>query len=264
MRHLHTFKQHFALFESIQIEEIPADDYSSEAVPALPFNSEIKEDRENFLKKLVFICKKLGVNPEWMMINIHGESGFDPKATAPNGAVGLIQWVKKYIGNYLDPVSKKPLTSEDVRKMSGLEQLDMVYAYYKNMMESVGISEFQKPGDFFAITFFPAVINKPDNYVFPEWAVSANKAYFAKFGGTTKADYYNYCDKLVSDPQKAKDKLDNFDLEGFFGKISGAGDESYFASLGKEFGDLINKIFLNAPGPLDSPADQKPETFPQG
>lgn len=216
MRHIYNFNQFELLNEGIEVEKIGQENFSNETVPSLPFSSVIKDDKEKFLKKLTYISKQLGVKPEWFMLVIQQESGFNPQAVNSNGgATGLIQFMPRTIKEY--EIDGKSLSTDDLMKMSALDQLDIVYSYYKQGMKIAGLQKIEKPGDFFAITFWPALVKLPDTYVFPDYVVEANKGLFAKIGGTTKKDYYNYYDKLLKDPanlENAVKQLGNVKLTG--------------------------------------------------
>ena len=244
--------------ESVEVNPIEEEQYASETVPNLPFNSEIKGEKENFLKKLTYICKQLNCKPEWMMINIENESGFKPDVTNANGgATGLIQFMPNTISGYTNPETHQPMTTDDLKKMSAVQQLDVVYAYYKSCMKTEGISSFNRPGDFFGITFFPNIVKESDDFQFPQKAVAQNKGLFARMGGTTKKDYYNYCDKIVGDPQGMKNAISGFDQEGFFGKSSGA-NKDFFQSMVDELGGLVGSILSTNPGIMDDKGGKEP------
>lgn len=248
MKYIHDFKGYHSINENVQVEEIPERSYAGETVPNLPFNGELKGERDKFMKKLTYICKKLNAKPEWMMINIAGESGFNPAAVNPNGgATGLIQFMPKTIAAYNDSHTNKALTTNDLKKMSALQQLDVVYAYYKQCMKEQGINSFTRPGDFFGLTFYPKIVKEPDTFKFPPNAVEQNKGFFARIGGITKADYYRYCQKIVDNPMEMRKSIKNFDSEGFFGQRSGA-DVDFFTGLTQELASLVGDILTNNPG----------------
>jgi len=263
MKYLHDFNTYLILNEAVSVEPIEAEQYANETVPNLPFNGDIKDGKEDFLKKLTYVCKQINCKPEWMMINIAGESGFKPDAVNPNGgATGLIQFMPKTISGYANPETHQPMTTDDLKKMSAVQQLDVVQAYYKECMKEIGISGFNKPGDFFGITFFPKIVKEGDDYQFPQNAVDQNKALFAKIGGTTKKAYYDYCDRLVNGPVAMKNSISNFDQEGFFGAKSGA-NKDFFQSMVDELGGLVGNILSSNPGIADDKGDKpaaKPET----
>ncbi len=216
MRHLYNFIQFQHLNESIEVEKIEPEKYSNETVTSLPFSGQVKDDKEKFLKKLTYISKQLGAKPEWFMLVMQQESGFNPQATNSNGgATGLIQFMPSTIKQYA--INGKALSTDDLRKMSAIDQLDVVYAYYKAGMKSAGLTNFTIPGDFFAITFYPNLVKMDDSYTFPDRVIEDNKGLFAKIGGTTKKDYYAYYDKFVKDPaniENAVKQMGNVKITG--------------------------------------------------
>lgn len=246
MRHIYNFTQFSSLNESIEVEKIEPEKYSNETVPSLPFNTQIKDDKENFLKKLTYISKQLGVKPEWFMVLMQGESGFNPQATNSNGgATGLIQFMPKTIKDYA--INGRSLSTDDLRKMSSLDQLDIVYAYYKAGMKMVGLSKFETPGDFFAITFYPKLVKVSDSFVFPDNVVQQNKGLFAKIGGTTKKDYYEFYEKLVKDPANIENAVKQFDNVKITGTPS-PDNLGIFDQMLKELGDeVVSAVVSKSP-----------------
>ena len=251
MKHLINFNQYSRLNEAVEVEVINPADYEKETVPALPYSNEIKSDKEKFLKKITYISKKLNADPKWLMIIISGESGFRPDATNANGgATGLIQFMPSVIKGYLDPKTKEPLNTDQLKKMSALDQLDVVYAYYKQWMSILKIQKFNLPGDFFGVTFYPKVVTEGMDFKFPQNVVNQNKSYFARIGGITKKAYYDYCQKLANDPESMKAAISSFDKEGFQGEGSGATSspslmgaaDSEESGLGKIVGGVLKDI----------------------
>ena len=226
MRHLNNFKRFSVLLEKYQVEPIGENLYSQETVPDLPFKEGVSGEKENFLKKIKYIAKKLGIKPEWLMIAIHNESGFDPHISNKiSNATGLIQFMPSTIVKYLHPDTKNTMTIEDLKRMSAIDQLDIVYEYLKQAKKGVGMTEsqeMQRAGDFFSLIFYPKLVKSPDSFQFPDNVVRDNKGLFNRIGGTTKAAYYKYCDRIVQDPTGVAKSIDNFENEGYFGKDSGA------------------------------------------
>lgn len=67
-------------------------------------------------------------------------------------------------------IDGKKYTMSKMRSMSNIEQLDLVYKYYKKFKGK--IDSFEK---LYLITFYPAAIGKPDNYIIGS-EVSAQRA----------------------------------------------------------------------------------------
>ena len=108
----------------------------------------------DFNNKLEKVAGSLGVSSKDLMAIFKLESGVNPAAVNPmSGATGLIQFM---------PNTARSLgtSTEELKKMSAVEQLDFVYKYFK--MTGVGDG---KLGDLYLAVFMPAHIGKPDDTV---------------------------------------------------------------------------------------------------
>lgn len=121
------------------------------------------EDPRTFTIKLQEICKKLQIeNYVWLLLVMWKESRINPKArNSESKATGLIQFMPSTAKEY-------GLTVDDIRNMNEIEQLDLVYKYYKNFT-----GRLKTVQDVYAVTFFPAAIGKEDDYVLKTKNVSA-------------------------------------------------------------------------------------------
>lgn len=133
------------------------------------------ESRDAFIAKVASISAKLGINPNWLMVVMHNESGInaqivnkqkgdssDPYTRSAYRATGLIQFMPStaiWLGT----------TTQALYKMTNLEQLDYVYKYYKGFAGKIK-SYF----DLYMITFFPVAVGKPDDFVIQSKSVSAS------------------------------------------------------------------------------------------
>jgi len=122
---------------------------------ALIFENYVKYNKDQFVAKVRNIASKLFIDPNWLMAVMYKESGL--KHTAVNkmgGATGLIQFM---------PSTAKGLgtTTANLLSMSNVEQLDYVYAYFKPYKYKI----LSYP-DLYLITFFPAALSKPIDYIF--------------------------------------------------------------------------------------------------
>ena len=111
-----------------------------------------------FTQKLRQISNSLQVNPLDLLkvMSFETKQTIDPSITNRIGATGLIQFMPKtaeYIGT----------TTDKLRGMSAVEQLDWVLRYYKIKKLPPG----SKASDIYLSTFMPAVVthNKPDDFV---------------------------------------------------------------------------------------------------
>lgn len=107
-----------------------------------------------FKEKLMQVCAKLGIQPDWLMAVMMAESNLRADiVNTISKATGLIQFM---------PKSAKALgtTVDDLKKMTATQQLDYVYLYFKpyaNKMKSVS--------DVYAIVFMPVALGKESSYV---------------------------------------------------------------------------------------------------
>lgn len=109
-----------------------------------------------FNDKLNKIGKKLGVDPKDLLRIMKFETGgsMSPSQRAgTSSAVGLIQFM---------PQTARDLgtTSQDLARMSAVEQLDYVYRFYEPK-----VKPGMDLGDLYMLTFMPAAVNKPDDFV---------------------------------------------------------------------------------------------------
>lgn len=122
---------------------------------------------ENFIQKLNEISKKLQVNPNWLLAVMWKESKINPSAqNSISKATGLIQWMP----STLRDKRYKGITTDELKKMSATEQLDLVYLYFKPY-----VGKLNSLQDVYAVTFFPAAMGKDDDWVLQSKNVSAEK-----------------------------------------------------------------------------------------
>ena len=144
--------------------------------PQIIYTELIKENRTEFIAKLLQISEALGINPNWLMWVMWKESKIDSKAVnkqpgddddpytrARYRATGLIQFM---------PQTAEGLatTNQALYMMSNIQQLNYVYKYflpYKNKIKSVE--------DLYLVTFFPLAIGKADDWVFETSKISRSK-----------------------------------------------------------------------------------------
>ena len=110
-----------------------------------------------FNDKLNKIGQKLGVDPKDLLRIMKFETGGSMSPSQGSGtssAVGLIQFMP-------DTAHDLGTTTEKLAKMSAVEQLDYVYRFYKMN----GVQPGMDVGDLYMLTFMPAAVNKPDDFV---------------------------------------------------------------------------------------------------
>lgn len=132
-------------------------------VSKLPFINKVKENQNEFGLKVFDIAFKLKTKAEFLMIIMNNESGLNHKAKNPNSsATGLIQFMHATaIG--------LGTTTDKLKMMSNIEQLDWVYKYLKKYT-----GKFNSVSDVYLAVFFPLALYKDEDYVFPKWASDAN------------------------------------------------------------------------------------------
>jgi len=114
----------------------------------------------DFNKKVDKVASALGVKSSDLMAIFKQESGVNPQAVNHmSGATGLIQFM---------PNTARQLgtTTEELKGMDGVQQLDYVYKYFK--MTGVGNGEL---GDLYMAVFMPKYVGYP-----PETVLGANGA----------------------------------------------------------------------------------------
>lgn len=126
--------------------------------------------RKPFIAKVIEISNRLKINPNWLMAVMDIETGgtFDPSITNKQGYTGLIQFgsgAAKDLGT----------TTTALRKMSAVNQLYYVEAYYKMWFKRLGITKPNSYTDTYLIVLFPEAVNKGENFIIKSDTISANK-----------------------------------------------------------------------------------------
>jgi hypothetical protein len=119
--------------------------------------------RTDFANKVISISRALDIDPNWLMAIMYFESArtFSPSIQNPSGATGLIQFM---------PSTAIGLgtTTDALKRMSAVQQLDYVYKYYLPYK-----SRLNNYIDLYLVTFFPAALGKPDDFVIQSSGLSA-------------------------------------------------------------------------------------------
>lgn len=109
----------------------------------------------SYADEIVRVSKVIGIHPSWLANVINFESGGNPQArNRLSDASGLIQFM---------PFTAKPygLTVEQIRAMSGREQMKLVERYFSRKAGKLKSQE-----DVYMMVFYPAAIGNPD-FQFP-------------------------------------------------------------------------------------------------
>lgn len=132
----------------------------------IAFEEYIKENKAEFVAKVVNICDQLQIKPNWLMFVMWFESKLNHKAINPiSGATGLIQFM---------PTTARSLgtTTDVLRRMSNVQQLDYVLAYlrpYKGRMKAWV--------DVYLAVFYPKAMGKPDFVITSDIVAKQNKIF---------------------------------------------------------------------------------------
>jgi hypothetical protein len=145
--------------------------------------------RAAFAQKITEIAAWLQIDPNWLMQVMYAESKL--KASAQNIqkgrliAAGLLQWTK---------ASGTPGAPQSMLQRNHLQQLDWVKEYFKPYR-----GRMHSYFDVYLVTFFPAAVGKPDNYVFATSRLSASliasqnpAVNIVKDGKITMAEFKQY------------------------------------------------------------------------
>lgn len=187
-----------------------------------------QSDKVSFIDKVKSVSYKLGINPNWLMYVMYSESGLNPhiqatyyKFTGCGGgyAGGLIGFT---------PCTMKGLgwtgTPDAFVKMSGLQQMDYVYSFYKKYTGKI-----KSYADLYLVTAFPVALGKPLDWVFesPSEGISASEYvkgnpafdFMPKDGKVTLKEFYAYQDNRV------RSKVPSAYLPEFLGSASTNSDD---------------------------------------
>lgn len=170
----------------------------------LAFESYVRTDRARFVSEVKKIAQDLKTDPNFLMSVMYAESRLNPKAqntrfpVQGGFATGLIQFTP-------DTARSLGTSTDQLVKMSGVDQLHFVKKYYLPYRGKLN-SYF----DVYLVTFFPAALGKPDDWVFETRRLS--RASIArsnpiidinKDGKITIAEFKTYLKNTI--PDKFKD-----------------------------------------------------------
>ena len=164
----------------------------------------INVNREAFLIKLIEVCDFLQMHPSDLMIVIRMESKFNRKAVNKTSkAVGLIQWIPRYVKPFLGYSSSVPdyIVVKRIQSMSGVQQLELIKRFlapYKGKMTD----RYQA----YLAVFYPKALGKPDDYLIGdekgigifkknyEWNKNVDRSFGNKDGKLTISDIKKFVD----------------------------------------------------------------------
>ena len=120
----------------------------------LLFSNKVSKE---FSDKVISESKKLPIEPSWIMLVMQLESGLNPQAVNPiSNATGLIQFIPS-------TAVELGTTVGQLLNMSGVEQLDYVFKYLKNVQQRQG--RYSTYFDVYLSIFYPYSISQDDDYV---------------------------------------------------------------------------------------------------
>ena len=109
----------------------------------------------NFNKKLAKVANALGIAESDLRAIIKTESNFKPDAEDPNhvsvGLIGFTERTARSLGT----------SKAEIKQMSAVDQLDLVYRFYK----MVGVKPGMDRGTIYMLTFMPAFAKASDDTV---------------------------------------------------------------------------------------------------
>lgn len=164
--------------------------------------------RAAFAQKVEDIAAYLGIRPDWLMQVMYAESRLKPDAANRQGsdqhlvAAGLIQFTA---GSGIVKAGKVPSIAY-ILTLPALAQLDLVKWYFTPFR-----GRMRSYYDVYAVTFFPAMIGKPDDWILQTPVLSAaliarqNKSIAKGKAFITVADFKRYTTALV--PASLRDRV---------------------------------------------------------
>jgi len=121
--------------------------------------------RTEFSDKVRSIANLLNIkDANWLMILFNAETAgkMKPDTTNNIGSVGFIQFTSDLNTKGYKKIGNKTYKLTDIAKMGYVEQLELVYLYYKQFNKS-SINSFY---DLYLLTFYPFAFGKPDTYIY--------------------------------------------------------------------------------------------------
>ncbi len=110
-------------------------------------------ENRDFREKVKKVANNIGCAPEDLIAIFQLECGLNPQAQNSIGATGLIQWIPTTAR------STYHLEVNTIRRMTALQQLDLVEIYFKRNGRNKSID------DLYLSVLYPAAKNRPDSYV---------------------------------------------------------------------------------------------------
>jgi uncharacterized membrane protein YciS (DUF1049 family) len=169
------------------------------------------------ISKVEAVCLKLGILPDWLLAVMYFESKLNPQAVnSISGSVGLIQFTRDKAGVDYKTINGKKYQLDDLKKMDFIQQMDIVFEYFKSYSNKM--SSF---ADVYLVTFFPSAVGKSDSYILQTSGLSAsliatqNPIFDTnKDKQITKSEFITYIEKKYLNsfktPVKKKTQMEKF------------------------------------------------------
>lgn len=128
------------------------------------------------LQKVNEVASSLEINPNWLLAVMYFETAYtlSPAKTNNIGSVGLIQFTRDKAGVNYKTIGGRRYMLADLAKMTFIQQMDVVQAYYKEVYKMMKVSKLNSFVDVYLVTFFPAALNKANDYVLQTSRLSAS------------------------------------------------------------------------------------------
>lgn len=148
---------------------------------------------QEFLNKTKQVAKNIGCDFEDLLAVMNSESTLNPKNEHKNKngqvtAVGLIQFTKDYAIPDLNRHFGLDLTVEKIKKMSAIEQLDLVQKYYEMNKNKLPKDREITAADLYAVTYLPARASRDVLSVRGEDYYNSNRGLDMNFDGKITKD----------------------------------------------------------------------------
>lgn len=146
-----------------------------DAAESLMYYDHIDQNPKEFWAKVLDISDKIWIDPNWLMWVMYKESSLDHTAENHIWSVWLIQFTRDKKWENFKIIDWKKYYFSDIKNMSNVDQLDLVYKYYKSYKHKINSYE-----DLYLATFYPVAMGKPDGFILgsernPEWAQKIGK-----------------------------------------------------------------------------------------
>ena len=174
------FKSTWEIYVSMKSNEIENNDSLSDGTYK---KGDVLLRDQAFREKLQKVCNKLGANFEDMVKLMKAESWLDPRIMNwQSWATGLIQFMPKTAEGLWTSIWK-------IRKMTAVEQLDLVEQYFNNNKNWADLSKIE---NLYKVVFYPYALRQSDDYVFwshnwYEYKVAQQNWVISKF--STRSDW---------------------------------------------------------------------------